>query len=191
MVCDILFDIFLLHDAAHVDLLGLFKLIFLLLFDILLHHCIYLPTGHVILDLLGQLVENAFMLYHHTQKCLLKLIVCQAYLVIFVHLFVLRELPEYLGEFLCIRDKGVDLEDEVEVMPGLEYNLGVVFLLSDGEEASSQQKIEQCSDGRLILLEDNLYFWGTVKLLDLLVHSHLCLDSLFISLVNFDPELFD
>lgn len=131
MVGDILLYVFLLHDATHVDLLGLFELIFLFLFDVLLHHCIYLPTGHVVLDLFRQFVEDALVLYHHSQQSLLKLVICQADLIVLVYLFVLCEMPKDFGELLSVGDKGVYLEDEIKVMPGLEYDFGIVFLLSD------------------------------------------------------------
>ncbi len=130
MISDILLDVVFLHDASYVDLFRFFKFILLFFLDILLHHCIYLTTGHVVLDLLSQLVEDALVFDHHSQQGLLELIVGESYLIVLVHLFVLGEVSEYLGEFLCIGDKGVDLEDEIKVVPRLDYDLGVVFLLS-------------------------------------------------------------
>lgn len=102
MISDILLNVFFLDNVAHVDLLGLFKFILFLLFYIFLHNCIYLSTGHVILDLLGKFVKNAFVLYHHSQQSLLKLIICQTDLIVFVYLFILREVPKDFGELLCV-----------------------------------------------------------------------------------------
>jgi hypothetical protein len=74
-----------------------------------------------------------------------------------VHLLVLREVPEYLGEFLSVRDEGIDLEDEVEVVPSLEDYLGVVLFLGQGEEASLEQEVEESSNTGLELLKNGLY----------------------------------
>lgn len=52
MVGDILLDVLLLDEVAHVDLLGLLELVLLLLLDVFLHHRVDLARRHVVLDLL-------------------------------------------------------------------------------------------------------------------------------------------
>jgi hypothetical protein len=51
-------------------------------------------------------------------------------------------MPEYLGEFLCVGDQRVDLENKVKVVPSLEDYLRVVFLLCYGKVADLQQEVE-------------------------------------------------
>lgn len=52
VVGDILLDVLLLDEVAHVDLLGFLELVLLLLLDVLLHHRVDLARRHVVLDLL-------------------------------------------------------------------------------------------------------------------------------------------
>lgn len=120
MISNILLYIFLLHDTPNVDLLGLLELIFLLLLDVLLNHGIDLSTCHIVLYFLCQLIEDALVLDDHPQKSLLEFIICQSDFIVFVHLLVLSEVPEYLGELLRVGDERVYLEDEVKVVPSLE-----------------------------------------------------------------------
>lgn len=120
MIGELLLDVFFLDQASDIDLLRFLKLVLFLLFDILLHNCVDFSTGHIVLDLFCQFVEDALVFDHDSEQSLLELIEGKADFVVLVDLLIFGEVPEDFSEFLSVGNERVDLEDEVEVVPSIE-----------------------------------------------------------------------
>ena len=91
------------------------------------------------------------MLDGNSEESLFELFKGQTDSVIFVKLLILGKMPEYLGQLFRFDDKGVQLEDEVKVMPSLVYNFRVVLLFSNRQVTGFEQEVEERPNGALKL----------------------------------------
>ena len=131
MVRNLLIDVFLFYKISNINLSRLFKLIFLLLLNVLLDYSIYLSCSHVLLNFFREFVENAFVFDGYPQESLFEFFKGQSNVIILMILLIFSKVSEYFSHFVCLYNERSQLEDKAEVMPSLEGYFRVVFLLSN------------------------------------------------------------